>query len=338
MPDPPSMRHGVGMALRDLGFDELQETVYRALLREPDADLARLASLAEVTADAVEAALAWLAERGVLRPDPTRRAGFAAVNPAVAVTALVEQAEHELRCRYRGVVETRSELLELTAGCRHVPAGRPMAEVERVTCPDAVTEVLAELTYFMRASAYLVHPGGQPVRNALDARQPLPARALRRGIDLRVLCHRGVLDDPAEVARVRELHAAGAQFRLAEKRLDPLIILDESVVVLPAGKRDTCGALVVRQPRLLTGIVELYRRRWAEGEPLEWDARPQPSLADADRKVLRLLASGVTDETAAREVGWSTRHLRRRLAMVMVRLGASSRFEAGATAARLGWI
>jgi len=54
--------------------------------------------------------------------------------------------------------------------------------------------------------------------------------------------------------------------------------------------------------------------------------------------LLTLLASGRTDEAAARQIGVSVRHLRRRVARLMDLLGASSRFEAGAEAARRGWI
>jgi DNA-binding NarL/FixJ family response regulator len=54
--------------------------------------------------------------------------------------------------------------------------------------------------------------------------------------------------------------------------------------------------------------------------------------------VLRLLASGLTDEAVARKVGLSARTVRRTIASLSDRLQANSRFQAGAQAVRRGWI
>lgn len=70
------------------------------------------------------------------------------------------------------------------------------------------------------------------------------------------------------------------------------------------------------------------------------DDRPadiaEPS--EDERRLLRLLATGVSDEVAAAELAWSRRTLERRLKVVMDRLEARSRFQAGCLASRLGWI
>jgi DNA-binding NarL/FixJ family response regulator len=54
--------------------------------------------------------------------------------------------------------------------------------------------------------------------------------------------------------------------------------------------------------------------------------------------VLRLLAQGDTDEAAARKLGVSARTVGRVAADLMERLGARSRFQAGARAGEQGWL
>jgi adenosylmethionine-8-amino-7-oxononanoate aminotransferase len=51
-----------------------------------------------------------------------------------------------------------------------------------------------------------------------------------------------------------------------------------------------------------------------------------------------LLDTGLTDEAAARQLGVSVRTVRRQMAALMGKLGASSRFQAGHKAAERGWL
>nr|WP_284716815.1 LuxR C-terminal-related transcriptional regulator [Streptomyces sp. G1] len=54
--------------------------------------------------------------------------------------------------------------------------------------------------------------------------------------------------------------------------------------------------------------------------------------------LLALLVSGLKDEAIARQLGWSVRTMRRRMSRLHDQLGAANRFQAGAVAARRGWI
>ncbi|MHA6761546.1 response regulator transcription factor [Streptacidiphilus sp. PAMC 29251] len=61
-------------------------------------------------------------------------------------------------------------------------------------------------------------------------------------------------------------------------------------------------------------------------------------MTDTERELLRLLGSGLTDDTAGLRLGLSTRTVRRHMASIMERLNAASRFEAGIKAAQRGWL
>jgi len=72
----------------------------------------------------------------------------------------------------------------------------------------------------------------------------------------------------------------------------------------------------------------------------EVTARPTPpgSLPTHLRPVLEALLAGLTDETAAARLGISGRTYSRRVGELLSALGTTSRFRAGAEAARRGWL
>ncbi|MGP3965313.1 response regulator transcription factor [Nonomuraea sp. 3N208] len=74
-------------------------------------------------------------------------------------------------------------------------------------------------------------------------------------------------------------------------------------------------------------------------EPEEVPGSPDGStLTEQQRAVLRLLATGAKDAAIARSMGVSTRTITRLVSELTAALGASSRFQAGVRAARLGWL
>jgi DNA-binding CsgD family transcriptional regulator len=58
----------------------------------------------------------------------------------------------------------------------------------------------------------------------------------------------------------------------------------------------------------------------------------------ATRRLLRLMRTGVTDRTIARELDVSLRTLNRRIARLQLMLGVQSRFQLGVLAAELEWL
>ncbi|MCS5732357.1 helix-turn-helix domain-containing protein [Herbiconiux daphne] len=71
------------------------------------------------------------------------------------------------------------------------------------------------------------------------------------------------------------------------------------------------------------------------GSPAEL---PWRAATREEKAILALIATGMKDESIARQLGMSPRSLRRRSHELMVELGATNRFQAGAEAARRGWV
>ncbi|MFD2350432.1 LuxR C-terminal-related transcriptional regulator [Nonomuraea ferruginea] len=68
------------------------------------------------------------------------------------------------------------------------------------------------------------------------------------------------------------------------------------------------------------------------------DRRSGAHEDEGQDEVLRALDDGLTDDRAAARLHLSKRTFARRVAGVMERLNATSRFQAGAEAVRRGWI
>src|SRR5947207_1648255 len=84
-----------------------------------------------------------------------------------------------------------------------------------------------------------------------------------------------------------------------------------------------------------TGGAAKWRSARPFGEPPRRDGN---GLTGIERELLELLGRGLTDEAAARKLGVSLRTVRRMMADLTTRLGATSRFQAGMRAHQLGWL
>lgn len=65
---------------------------------------------------------------------------------------------------------------------------------------------------------------------------------------------------------------------------------------------------------------------------------PEERPTRDERRLMVLLAEGLTDERVAAKLGWSRRTLDRRLRAAMTKLGARSRLQAGVLLVRAGWL
>jgi DNA-binding NarL/FixJ family response regulator len=101
----------------------------------------------------------------------------------------------------------------------------------------------------------------------------------------------------------------------------------------PTGREFT----VTTSQILVDGVHSLFRAIWDAAVDLETYLRSDVPHLDTDsRMILTALASGLTDESAARRLGVSLRTYRRRVAELMAALEADSRFQAGLRAGELG--
>ncbi|CAM3414360.1 helix-turn-helix transcriptional regulator [Kibdelosporangium persicum] len=114
------------------------------------------------------------------------------------------------------------------------------------------------------------------------------------------------------------------------------LVIDGCTVVVPT---ERARLAVFRLPAVVTTTLELFEQIWARAVPFLASDLPRASeLTPRQREVLALLWEGHTDESAATRLQISVRTIRRTVAEIMARLGARSRFQAGAKAADRGWL
>ncbi|MFF4644469.1 LuxR C-terminal-related transcriptional regulator [Streptomyces sp. NPDC001389] len=165
---------------------------------------------------------------------------------------------------------------------------------------------------------------------------------LERGVRMRTLQQHAVRFHGPTLAYVAAAGALGGEYRTAHELFGRLIVFDDTTAFLPTGPgAGTSGAVVVREPHLIAYLRDIFEQAWTHAtefvdptalgpEALEEAAR------DIDTTLLKLLAAGLKDETIARRLGMSLRTVRRRVADILERLDAQSRFQAGVVASRTG--
>jgi DNA-binding CsgD family transcriptional regulator len=253
---------------------------------------------------------------------PGHPATFQPSRPDVAIAARV----NDLRA---ALDEARLAIPDLLAEYqRGRAAAEPGGLVEVRTGPRAGLQCFLEI----RAMAT------EELRVMTDDPEFTGHPAPRRGVRSRGLYASSLLS-PA--AATPAMAAVAATVDLAGVRLAPrlplrMVIGDRRVAMLPL--MTPGSVLLVKPSSLLDALVALFDDQWARGYPARSPQLPAGGLAEADLETLRLLATGIKDEAIARQLGVSMRTARRRISGLLARLGAESRFQAGAEAARRGLI
>lgn len=119
-----------------------------------------------------------------------------------------------------------------------------------------------------------------------------------------------------------------------------MVIVDRATALVPLEPHNPReGALELHSAGVITGLVALFEQFWQVGTPLgEGSPLDDDGLNPQERELIRLLATGHTDESAARQLAVSTRSVQRVITSLARRFGARSRFEAGVLANQRGWV
>jgi DNA-binding NarL/FixJ family response regulator len=159
------------------------------------------------------------------------------------------------------------------------------------------------------------------------------------GFSVRKLLSPVALADEEARAHLRQVAGRGAVVRISGSQLPHETIMIDRRVMILAGREAAGGReyTVTTSKTLVDGVHSLFLAIWEAALDLEAYLRSDVPHLDADgRMVLEALASGLTDASAARRLGVSLRTYRRRVAELMAKLEADSRFQAGLRAGELG--
>lgn len=164
-----------------------------------------------------------------------------------------------------------------------------------------------------------------------------PAALIEQGVAFRTIYDAEAVDDPLGRRLVDISVAAGEQARVLPGLAMKMLIVDGHTALLPLTPAGASGALVMRSASVIQGLYDYFELLWRRATPLG-ESQQDHGLTANQRIVLRYLAQGHADEVIARKSGIGLRTVRRHIATIMDRLGAPTRFAAGAAAQREGWL
>jgi DNA-binding NarL/FixJ family response regulator len=145
-----------------------------------------------------------------------------------------------------------------------------------------------------------------------------------------------------------------------------LVVFDRTTALLPVrGDRPRSGSLVVHSPALVEALTTLFENVWAAATPVSMESRDDwpvpggangpgdpagrtapngpgdpdlPRVDERTREILRLMATGLKDDSIARVLKVSRRTVQKHVTDAGNALGAKTRFQIALRAAERGWL
>lgn len=325
-----------------LGIDSLGESIYGFVLREGGAGSESVASAFGIPAESATTRLDALRGMGLIARLSGESGTYAAVDPRFSLRALTDRHSD-------GIARIRARVPALAD---HFDRARTAApdhlETQLLSNPDDVAAWYARLQH--QATQEFMAFDRPPYVSA--AANPLETVVLDRGVTWRAIYAAASFETEGSWEEAQMLASRGEQARVAPDLPVKLAIADRSVALVSLTLDPTRReAVVTESPSLVKALCDLFEFYWASAIPVPSDATDAPGSSEPgsrpsamraatreERVLLTLIAAGLKDDVIARQLGMSSRTLRRRSQDLMTELGAANRFQAGVQAARRGWV
>jgi sugar-specific transcriptional regulator TrmB/DNA-binding CsgD family transcriptional regulator len=323
--------------LESLGISELEERAYDALLGHGGSSAGELSQTLALNPTAARKLLASLEAKGLVTRSAAGSRRWTATDPEIALEVLILRRREDLE-------RLRLSIPELIEKHRARRSHGAAELVEIVTGREAVARWFVQLQLSARTEILSLDrpPYVTPMVNELEL------ELLGRGIRYRAIYDPEALEIPGELDVLRQVMAAGEQARTVSGLPAKLVIADDRLALMPIRADDpAAGSVVVHGSSLLETLRMFFESLWSQAAPIRFDGSDlaaSPDEARADRlpaqveRILPLLAAGLTDRAIAGQLELSPRTFDRRMRELMDALHARTRFQAGALAARRGWL
>lgn len=327
-----------------LGLSVNARRLYREMLGSVDLGVAELSVGLALPEAQVRSALDELTGLELLRASRDRLGAWRAVSPEHGLQVLILREAADLEDRRTRLASMQSAVSEIVGDYlrpRSVGQDQAVGTLETLTGLDAIQERMEAIAHGARFRCRSVVPGGPVSAEALKASRPLDMELLDRGVEQQILYQESARSDPATVAYGFWMVMHGAQVRTAAVLPLRMLIVDENAALIPVNSGGPSqGAVLIANTGVIEYLIAVFDVLWSMAVPLqdEFTRDDLTGLLPGERELIRLLAQGMTDVTAAKHLGVSLRTVRRRMAELMERLDSGSRFAAGIEAARRGWV
>lgn len=284
------MRERQLASLEQLGLSMAEAQVYLALVRSSTPmGASAVVSATGVPRSSVYPTLSALADAGLVQAEAGYGGRFSAVPAEQALPSLIVREKEKLSHREKVAEELARDLKPMGDSV----AGRAEAELIQVLRDP---RVIAER--FERLEAEVERQMDGFIKAPIFCRSDNPPlnKALSRGVRVRGLYERAVLEDPAVKPTLAAFIAQGEEARLYDGELPhKLAIFDRQNILLPLITPSGQGrTLFIRHPQLAASLEMLFESLWERAEPLTLG-----SSATGSRKAAKAPARGVQGRRAS---------------------------------------
>ncbi|WP_370950045.1 LuxR C-terminal-related transcriptional regulator [Amycolatopsis sp. cg5] len=327
--------------LEALGLSKTSELVYLALLDYAGSDCHHLADHLDLTEREVCEALDELTRMALLQTgDNSRCRPPRLVDPEVGMAALIARQQADIARRQQEIEESKLALTRLLSQHSDSRPSSGDPGIEHLRGVTAIRRRLREVAASSEWETCSLTPGGAELAESLPASRFLDSDAVDRGVRLRTIYLDSIRNQPAAIEYAQWLSGAGGEVRTAPSLPQRMVIVDRRIAMVPVNVDDDDeSAVVISIGGVVNALYTLFSSVWRSSAPLGLPrSRDSDGLTDQGREALKLLGKGSTDEVIARRLGVSVRTARRVASELLTRLGARSRFQAGARAVARGWV
>ncbi|GAB3853710.1 helix-turn-helix transcriptional regulator [Nocardioides maradonensis] len=154
--------------------------------------------------------------------------------------------------------------------------------------------------------------------------------ALERGVAMRILYQHSARRHASTHKYVEGVSARGAEVRTLDEFFNRMIVIDRRVAVIP-GPDGLETAVFVREPAILSFLIDIFERTWARGRAFaNRETNVARTIAAEQRRMtIRMLIEGHSDAISARRLGVSARTYAGYVADLRTQYDAATRFQLG---------
>jgi HTH-type transcriptional regulator, sugar sensing transcriptional regulator len=291
--------------LEQLGLSQAEAEIYLAVLRQGPLAAAAIAQETGIARTSIYPNLCTLAEKGLVEGGAGYGSKFAAVAPAQALAALVAREKQTIVEREQ-IADELAEVLAPLAAADSESALDDTVQILRT--PHLISERFdrLQLESERQIEAFVKAPILSPRLS-----NPPQKKAQQRGVQIRALYERAVLDDEKVKPYLEAWVAGGEEARVFGGELPyKLVIFDRAVVLLTLVRRNgQSSAMLVRHEPFVKSLGILFDYFWQQAEVLVPRSRKVARAISDEQRNRRTTKIGSSSRNGGRNVerkrnGW----------------------------------
>lgn len=313
-----------------LGLDDRAARIYGRLLTGGPAVLDALSGYGDP--EDVRAAIHTLIDAGLVGRSSHEADTYVPLPPEAGLRILAARREAELT---EATVTAQTAYNEFRRSMQ-LPVSDNVVEV---VTGEAIIERITQAERNAQRGIRLLD---SPPHYSRVLENDLELEHLARGIEYRAVYAQASVERPGYFEKnIQPCMHAGEQARVLAEVPVKLSIVDDTtaLVGLQIGEADVNQSLlVVRPSSLFSALTGLFELCWQAGLPMQAEGGAGVRLEPVERRLLALLAAGLSDDAITRKLGVSRRTFFRYLERLQAMAGVGSRFQLGVHASREGWL